>query len=90
MDTSIDTTICRCCGMKPAWFGDATWCLCEPLPVGMTVFGLVHECTADRRIHAHRFTTLIAEETCDGRRVATVFHCHCGQEQRLELSARGI
>ncbi len=76
--------------MTPTWFGDATWCLCEPPPADTWVSGPIHECGAERRLHRHRFTTLIAEETRDGRRLATIFHCACGQERRMELSAPGI
>ncbi len=74
--------------MRVAWFEDTTWCLCEPPRDGMVVSGPIHECTAERRLHRHRFSMLIAEETDDGRWVATIFRCSCRQERRLELGRR--
>ncbi len=75
---------CPCCGLVPVWFGQATWCLCEPVPERATAFGEPHECTADRRIHRHAFRRLLAEEDMAGTRLDTVFACACGQERRLE------
>lgn len=83
---ALDPVRCRCCGMVPVDFGDATWCLCEPARPGMLVTGTRHECTAVRRDHRHAFGRLIAEEI-RGVHVATVFQCRCGQERRLALDS---
>ncbi len=84
----LDPIRCICCGMTPVDFGDATWCLCEPLRAGMMCCGTPHECSASRRAHRHAFTRLIAELAQSGVQVATVFRCACGNERRLILDSR--
>lgn len=69
------------------WFGDATWCLCEPAPRRSIVCGRDHECTFERRMHHHWFGRLIAEKDEHGSRTGVVFACACGQARRIEAAA---
>ncbi len=78
---------CPCCGYRLVWFGCATWCPCEPTPLGTRLFGEPHECTVTRRLHRHAFRRVYREEDWTGQHLGVVFVCSCGQERRLEPAA---
>ncbi len=83
MDHSVGPDRCECCGLVPVWFGERTWCLCEPTPRGVLLCGTRHECSAARRLHRHRFVHVIVEEDWCSTPLRMLIACGCGQERAV-------